>query len=53
MTGLTNGELFIVAFVTVAVLSAPWWPKVGQWAAELVSGERDDEPSDPGSDPRQ
>jgi hypothetical protein len=29
MFGLTGGELFVIAFVTVAVVSAPWWPRLG------------------------
>jgi hypothetical protein len=35
MFGLTNGELFVVVFIVVAVVSAPWWPKLGEavWTA--------------------
>lgn len=29
MLEMTPGELFIVVFVTVAVVSAPWWGRVG------------------------
>ena len=27
---LTAGELFVVAFITLAVLSAGWWPRLGE-----------------------
>lgn len=52
MAGLSSGELFLVGFVTIAVVSAPWWPRVGQWVAELVSGERKKKPSGESSAPR-
>jgi hypothetical protein len=29
MFGLTSGELFIVLFILVAVVSAPLWPRLG------------------------
>jgi hypothetical protein len=44
--GLTSGELFIVVFVTVAVVSAPWWLRAGELVATalagLPKGERED-----------
>jgi hypothetical protein len=44
--GLTSGELFIVVFVTAAVVSAPWWLRVGELVATalagLPKGERED-----------
>jgi hypothetical protein len=30
MLGLTFGELFVVVFIFVAVVSAPYWPKAGE-----------------------
>lgn len=29
MLEMTRGELFIVVFVTAAVITAPWWGKAG------------------------
>ncbi len=39
MLGLTGGELFLVIFVTVAVVSAPWWPRLGAAIGELLAGK--------------
>ena len=36
--GLTAGELFVVAFITVAVLSAGWWPRLGEALMVALSG---------------
>ena len=52
MLGLTFGELFVVVFVLLVVVSAPWWPAL---AESLVRGDDDatdgidpgDEPADP------
>ena len=30
MFGLTAGELFVVIFILVAVVSAPLWPRAGE-----------------------
>jgi len=38
--GLTHGELFVVGFVVVVVVSAPLWPKLGERLAELWGGSR-------------
>lgn len=44
MLGLTGGEWFVVIFVTVAVVSAPWWPRAAEalqnklWAAKHRDG---------------
>lgn len=38
MLGLTGGELFIVVFVTLAVVSARFWPELGARLAERLSG---------------
>ena len=35
--GLTHGELTIVLFVTFAVLSARFWPKLGERIAVRLS----------------
>jgi hypothetical protein len=37
--GLTGGEFFIVAFVTVMVVSARYWPAIGERIAVRLSGE--------------
>lgn len=41
---LTPGELFVVVFITVAVVSAPWWPRAGAALARLLAGERGNAP---------
>ena len=47
--GLTNGELFVIGFVTLAVVSAPWWPRLGAAIAVKLAGaeerghDKDDE----------
>lgn len=38
--GLTAGELFVVAFITLAVLSAGWWPRFGEALMVAISGTR-------------
>jgi len=38
MLSLTPGELFLVAFVTLAVVSARHWPRLGAHLAERLSG---------------
>ena len=40
MLGLTNGELFVVVFLVVAVVSAPWWPRTGEAVAVALSRHR-------------
>jgi hypothetical protein len=45
MLGLTNGELFVVIFIVVAVVSAPWWPRAGGAIAGILSGESKDSDS--------
>ena len=37
---LTGGELFVVLFITLAVLSAGWWPRLGEVVMLAVSGAR-------------
>jgi hypothetical protein len=36
--GLSGGEIFIVTFVTVAVISARYWPALGERIALRLSG---------------
>ena len=38
MFGLSGGEIFIVAFVTIAVVSARYWPAVGERVAVRLGG---------------
>jgi hypothetical protein len=44
MLGLTGGELFVVAFIFVAVVSASWWPRAGERIALALSGKPEPEP---------
>ena len=37
MLGLNHGELFLVAFVVLTVLLAPYSGRFGQWLASLVN----------------
>jgi hypothetical protein len=37
MLELTWGELFIVVFVTVTVVSAPWWGRTGAALGRLLA----------------
>jgi hypothetical protein len=37
---LTGGELFVVLFITLAVLSAGWWPRLGELVMLAASGAR-------------
>jgi hypothetical protein len=37
---LTGGELFVVLFITLAVLSAGYWPRLGELVVFAVSGTR-------------
>jgi hypothetical protein len=36
MFGLTFGEIGLVGFIVVAILSARLWPNLGEWAARRV-----------------
>jgi hypothetical protein len=36
--GLTGGELFVIGFVVIAVVSAPWWPRLGAAIAARLAG---------------
>jgi hypothetical protein len=37
MLGLSGGELVVVAFVVFAVLSAHWWPRLGELCGEALA----------------
>jgi len=53
MLGLSGGELVVVAFVVFAVLSAPWWPRLGEICGEALASRGTSpakEPNPPGSD---
>jgi hypothetical protein len=41
MLGLTGGELFVVVFIVVAVVSATWWPRAGAAIFEALVGSDD------------
>ncbi len=41
MLGLNHGELFIVAFVVLTVLLAPYSGRVGQWLFSLTHQSKD------------
>jgi hypothetical protein len=43
MFGLTHGELGLTAFIVVAILSARYWPRAGEWVAKRLSRETDAE----------
>lgn len=38
MLGLTHGELGLVAFIVAAILSARFWPRMGEWVAKKLAG---------------
>jgi hypothetical protein len=40
MLGLTHGELFVVVFVTLAVVSARYWPMAGEAVAARLARRR-------------
>jgi len=49
MLGLTFGELFVVVFIVVTVVSAPFWPRAGgAIAVALTRGQKQREPKDGG-----
>lgn len=49
---LTRGELFVVLFVLVAIVSFPVWPRVGERLGGLFGGRGDSDPleGDEGAD---
>lgn len=38
MLGLSHGELGLVAFIVAAILSARFWPRMGEWIAKKLAG---------------
>jgi hypothetical protein len=47
MFGLSGGELFLVVFITVAVVSARWWARLGSALGELsIRGKNKPTPRD-------
>jgi len=34
--GMTQGELGLVAFIVAAILSARYWPRMGEWVAKRL-----------------
>ena len=47
MLGLTSGELFVIVFILVMVVSAPWWPALGEAIAMRIAGEGKDKAEPP------
>lgn len=39
MLGLTRGEWFVVVFCVIAVVSARYWPLLGERLARLLAGK--------------
>ena len=39
MFGLTYGEFFVIAFCVIAVLSARYWPMLGERIAVFLAGK--------------
>lgn len=39
MLGLSHGELGLVAFIVGAILSARYWPRMGEWVAKRLERE--------------
>jgi hypothetical protein len=37
LLGLTHGELGLVVFMIAAILSARFWPRMGEWVARRLS----------------
>jgi len=43
LLGLTYGEFGLVAFIVAAILTARFWPRLGQWVVgRLPRGDRSD-----------
>ncbi|HVW30723.1 MAG TPA: hypothetical protein VHC69_35445 [Polyangiaceae bacterium] len=40
MLGLTSGELFVVVFITVSIVSAPYWQRAGEAIAVALAERR-------------
>jgi hypothetical protein len=37
MFDLNSGEVFVVVFILTVVVSAPLWPRVGEWIAVRIT----------------
>jgi hypothetical protein len=37
--GLSHGEIGLVTFIVVAILSAKYWPRMGEWVARRLTRE--------------
>lgn len=45
LLGLTYGEFGLVAFIVAAILTARYWPRLGQWVVGAIApGDRGDAP---------
>lgn len=52
MLDLTRGELFVVVFIVVAVVSSSWWPRLGELVAtKLARGGGGEAAHDDRTDP--
>jgi len=40
--GLSHGEIAIVVWITLAIVSARFWPKMGEWVVRRLGGGGDD-----------
>jgi len=40
--GLTFGELFVVVFLAVLIVSAGYWPRMGAWLAEKIASRKNE-----------
>jgi hypothetical protein len=48
MFDLNSGELFVVVFILIAIVSAPVWPALGEWLVARLSRRSDRKDSDRG-----
>jgi len=39
--GLSQGELGLVTFIVAAILSARFWPRMGEWVAKKLARSPD------------
>jgi hypothetical protein len=45
LLGLTFGEFGLVAFIVAAILTARYWPRLGEWVVgRITPGDRSDRP---------
>jgi hypothetical protein len=45
LLGLTYGEFGLVAFIVAAILTARFWPRLGQWVVgQIAPADRSDTP---------